>query len=50
MCVPGEIPSVRSFINNTNNRGPSMDPWGTPDFAHFVEDIYSLLPHAVVGP
>jgi hypothetical protein len=29
--VSGETTECTSLINKTNNRGPRIEPWGTPD-------------------
>jgi hypothetical protein len=42
MLVPGERPWVISFRNNINKVGPTIEPWGTPEFTLLAEDI--LLP------
>ena len=31
MLVDSSIPTYMSFMNSTNNNGPKMEPWGTPD-------------------
>ena len=40
MLVPEDIFSYMSLINNIKSRGPSIDPWGTPDLTDSIlEDL-----------
>ena len=43
ICVPSLTQSVMSLMNNTKKRGPSMEPWVTPDVTGFKEDISPLM-------
>ena len=31
--------SGRSLINNKNNKGPSTDPWGTPELTRISDEL-----------
>ena len=35
--------SGRSLIKIRNSRGPMIDPWGTPDFIGFQEEVTPLI-------
>ena len=43
ILVPSFTQSVISFMYNTNKRGQSMEPWGTPGVTGFKEDISLLI-------
>ena len=36
--VPGYKELNISLINNTNNKGPKMEPWGAPEFTGNFEE------------